>query len=358
MESEKLKKIKMQKSINTAILSYGMSGLVFHGPLLKVNKGFNVLQVWERTKEISKKHFPNVQIVKSMDEILNNPEIELVIVNTPDRFHFEMAKKTIEAGKHLVIEKPIAQKSEEAAQLVSLAKEKGVLLTVFQNRRWDGDFRTVQQILNEKVLGRIIEFESHYDRYRTAITPDTWKEEADEYGGVLYNLGSHMIDQVYALYGKPKSVTAHLKIVRTGGMVTDYYDIRLEYNEFSAILKCSYLVKNPGPRYSVYGESGTFHKFGIDPQEELLKAGNLPVGADWGKEPIEDWGTIVYEKDGETIEELVETLPGNYNIFYNNLFEAIRKAKELLVKPEETVEVLKIIEACVESNKLKKTIIL
>lgn len=349
---------KMQDSINTAILSYGMSGLVFHGPLLKVNHRFNVLQVWERTKEISKKHFPIVQIVKTFDEILNNPQIELVIVNTPDKFHFEMAKKTIEAGKHLAVEKPITQKSTEAAELVTLAKEKGVILTVFQNRRWDGDFRTVQQILKEKKLGRLVEFESHYDRYRTEITPNTWKEEADEYGGVLYNLGSHMIDQAFVLFGKPNAVTAHLKIVRTGGVVTDYYDIRLEYNGFSAILKCSYLVKNPGPRYSVYGEYGTFHKHGIDPQEELLKAGNLPVWADWGKEPIDEWGTIVYEKDGETTEELVETLPGNYNIFYNNLFEAIRKGKELLVKPEETVEVLKIMEACVESNRSKKTIIL
>lgn len=348
----------MQNSIRTAILSYGMSGLVFHGPLLKVNNRFKVLQVWERSKEISKKHFPNVQIARTFDEILNNPDIELVIVNTPDKFHSEMAKRVISAGKHLAIEKPIAQKSAEAEELINLAIKKGVLLTVFQNRRWDGDFLTVQKILREKKLGRLVEFESHYDRYRTEITPNTWKEEADEFGGVLYNLGSHMIDQAYVLFGKPTAVTAHLKIVRTAGVVTDYYDIRLEYDGFSAILKCSYLVKNPGPRYSLYGEYGTFYKHGIDPQEELLKAGNLPDSDEWGTEPIDDWGTLVYEKDGEDIEELVETIPGNYSVFYNNLYDAIRKGKELFVKPEETVAVLKIIEACVESNRLKKTIIL
>jgi len=262
------------------------------------------------------------------------------------------------AGKHIVVEKPVTQKSVEAAELVRLAKEKGLVFTVFQNRRWDGDFMTVQKILQEMKLGRLIEFESHYDRYRTAITPDTWKEETDEYGGVLYNLGSHMIDQAYVLFGKPIAVTAHLKIVRTGGAVTDYYDIRFEYKGFSAILKCSYLVKNPGPRYSVYGEYGTFYKNGIDPQEELMKAGNLPVGDDWGSEPIDEWGTIVYVENGEKIEELVKTIPGNYNIFYNNVYDAIRKGKELFVKPGDTVEVLKIIEACVESNREKRTVFL
>ncbi len=348
----------MSDSINTAILSYGMSGLVFHGPLLKVNKKFNVLQIWERSKQVSKNHFPDVQIVKSYDEILNNKNIELIIVNTPDKFHYKMARLALEAGKHVVIEKPITQKSDQAEELIKIAKAKNVVLTVFQNRRWDGDFRTVQKILKEKKLGRLVEFESHYDRYRTAITPDTWKEEADEFGGVLYNLGSHMIDQVYVLFGKPESVMANIKIVRAGGTVPDYYDIRLEYNGFTAILKCSYLVKNPGPRYSLYGEYGTFHKNGIDPQEELLKAGKLPVGEDWGTEPIDDWGTLVYEENGEDIEALIETIPGNYNIFYDNVFDAIRKGKKLFVQPEQSLEVLKIIEACVESNKLKKTVFL
>ncbi|MBK6283916.1 MAG: hypothetical protein IPF54_15825 [Draconibacterium sp.] len=167
-----------------------------------------------------------------------------------------------------------------------------------------------------------------------------------------------MIDQAYVLFGKPKSVSAHLKIVRTGGEVTDYYDIRLEYDGFSAILKCSYLVKNPGPRYSIYGEYGTFHKWGIDPQEELLKAGNLPVGDNWGTEPESEWGTILFEKDGMDFKEKIETVPGDYNIFYNNVYDAIRNGAELLVKPEEALEVLKIIEACVVSNREKRTVIL
>ena len=348
----------MNKPVKTAIASFGMSGLVFHGPLLKVNQGFDVISILERTKNISAEMFPNAKIARTYNEIIGNPEIELVVVNTPDQFHFEMVKQALQSGKHVVVEKPVTQKSAEAEKLVKLAKECGLIFTVFQNRRWDSDFRTVQKVLAEGKLGRIIEFESHYDRYRTAITPNTWKEEADEFGGVLYNLGSHMVDQVYVLFGKPKSVSAHLKIVRTAGKVTDYYDIRLEYEKFSAILKCSYLVKNPGPRYSIYGEYGTFHKFGIDPQEEHLKTGKLPIGDDWGTEPELDWGILLYEKNGVDFKEKIETLPGNYNLFYNNVYDAIRNGAELFVKPEEALEVLKILEACVVSNREKRTVIL
>lgn len=348
----------MNKPINTAIASFGMSGQVFHGPTLKVSPDFEVIQILERSKNISKKLFPETTIVRTFNEILENPEIELVVVNTPDTFHYEMVKQVLKAGKHVVVEKPVTQKSSEAEELVQLAKENGVLLTVYQNRRWDGDFRTVQKILAEKKMGRLIEFESHFDRYRTFITPETWKEAKGEYGGVLYNLGSHMVDQAYVLFGKPLAVSAHLKIVRTAGAVPDYYDIRLEYNGFSAIIKCSYLVKNAGPRYTVHGEYGTFYKSGIDPQEELLKAGKLPVGDDWGTEPPDDWGTIFYEKDGEDFEELVETERGDYTIFYNNVYEAIRNGAELFVKPEEAIEVLKILEACLKSNREERTVYL
>jgi predicted dehydrogenase len=348
----------MNNSIKTAIASFGMSGLVFHGPLLKVNPGFKVINILERSKNLSKQLFPDAAIVRSFNEILENNEIELVIVNTPDKFHYEMARQALISGKHIVVEKPVTLESNQAAELVNLAREKGLIFTVYQNRRWDGDFMTVQKVLSEKKLGRLIEFESHYDRYRTFITQDTWKEKGDEFAGVLYNLGSHMVDQVFVLFGKPLAVTAHLKIVRTGGVVTDYYDIRLEYEKFSAIVKCSYLVKDPGPRYSIYGEYGTFHKWGIDPQEELLKAGHLPIGENWGKEPESEWGTILYEKDRVDFRAKIETLPGNYNIFYNNIYDTIRNGAELFVKPEESVEVLKILEACLKSNREKRTIYL
>lgn len=348
----------MKSSIKTAIASFGMSGLVFHGPFLKTNPGFEVVSILERTKSVSQLMFPNAKIVRNYDEILNDQEIELVIVNTPDEFHYDMAVAALNAGKHIVVEKPVTLRSGEAMELLKLSVEKQKVFTVFQNRRWDNDFLTVKNILAGGKLGRLIEFESHYDRYRTTITPDTWKEEAGEFAGVLYNLGSHMVDQVFVLFGKPNAVTAHLKTVRNGGFVSDYYDVRLEFEGFSAILKCSYLVHTSGPRYMIHGENGSFFKFGIDPQEELLKNGNLPVGEEWGNEPPQFWGTLYFTKNGKSSEEKIETVAGNYHGFYNNVFEAIRNGDELLVKPEEAIEVLKILEACVISNKEKKTIFL
>lgn len=348
----------MKSAVKTALASFGMSGQVFHGPFLKTNSGYEVISVLERSKMLSQKLFHDVTIVDSFDKILENRDIELVIVNTPDRFHFEMASAALNAGKHVVVEKPVTLRSQEAEQLVQLSHKVGKILAVFQNRRWDGDFLTVQKILKDGKLGRLIEFESHYDRYRTQITPGTWKEQGDEYAGVLYNLGSHMVDQAYVLFGKPTAVTAHLKIVRIGGIVTDYYDIRLDYNTFSAILKCSYLVHTPGPRYILNGELGSFIKYGIDPQEEMLKTGLLPESENWGAEPDDLWGTLYYSKNGDARSLKIPTISGNYHHFYNNLFESIRNGKELLVQPEETVEVLKILEACIISNREKRTIIL
>ncbi len=346
----------MDKKIKTAIASFGMSGQVFHGPLLKVNPGFEVIQVHERTKNISVSMFPDAEIVRTFDAVLGNSDVELVVVNTPDVFHYPMAKKALEAGKHVVVEKPAVQKSGQMEELLAIAKEKNVIFTVFQNRRWDGDFLTVKKVLEQNKLGRLVEYEAHYDRYRREITPDTWKEEGDEFVGVLYNLGSHMVDQTLHLFGMPEAATAHLRILRTGGKVTDYYNIRLDYADFSAVLKSTLLAKNQGPRYSIFGEFGSFHKWGIDPQEEMLKGGYFPIGETWGKEPHDDWGILVYENDGLTYECNVETIPGNYNLFYDNVFDAIRNGYELAVKPEETVKVLKILEACLKSDREKRTI--
>jgi len=348
----------MNRPIKTALATFGMSSKVFHGPLLKVNKGFEVSAVLERSKELSRELFPETSIVRNFEDILKNPEVELVIINTPDELHYEMSKVALLAGKHVVVEKPMTQNSGEAEELITLAKSKGVIFTVFQNRRWDADFRTVKKVVEEAKFGRLVEFESHFDRYRTYIAPNTWKEIGNEYVGVLYNLGSHMIDQIFVLFGRPEAVTAHLQVVRSGGVVNDYYDIRLQYKGFAAILKCSYLVKDPGPRYTIHGEYGTFYKYGIDNQEALMKAGNLPQGEDWGLEDPEFWGTLVYEENGEDVEELVETVPGNYNLFYDNLFDAVRNGKELAVKPEEALEVLKILEACLLSNREKRTVFL
>lgn len=191
----------MARIIKTALAAFGMSGQVFHGPLLKVNPGFEVVSILERTENRSLKLYPEAERVRNFNAVLDNKEVELVVINTPDELHYEMAMAALEAGKHVVVEKPAARTKQQAEQLFRLAVDKGLLLTVFQNRRLDGDFLTVRKVIEQGVLGRIVEFESHFDRYRTYVDKGSWKEEGGDYIGVLYNLGSHMVDQAVVLFG-------------------------------------------------------------------------------------------------------------------------------------------------------------
>jgi scyllo-inositol 2-dehydrogenase (NADP+) len=346
----------MEHPIQTAIASFGMSGQVFHGPFLKVNPRFQVRTILERSKMISKSLYADAEIARSFEDILQDKEIELVIVNTPDRFHYEMARLALEAGKHVVVEKPFTFRVREAGDLIRLADEKGKVLTVYQNRRWDGDFLTIQKIIKSGVLGQLAEFESHFDRYRPSIDPSTWKEEEGEYAGVLYNLGSHMVDQAIVLFGMPEAVTAHLKIIRSGGKVIDYYDIRLHFPGFAALLKCSYLVKEEGPRYILHGTNGSFLKWGIDLQEEILKTGILPGGDSWGREPESKWGILNFWNNNNEQVQRIPTETGNYMAFYENLSEAIRYGQPLAVKPQEARNTIRILELAIESNREKRTI--
>lgn len=346
----------MNRPILTAINSFGMSGQVFHGPSLKVLPQFKIHKILERTKNVSAQRYPEATIVRSYDEIINDPDIELVIVNTPDFLHFDMAKQAIEAGKHVVVEKPFTKTSEDAVELINLAKKKGVILTVYQNRRLDGGFLTVKKVVEEKLLGRLVEFEAHYDRFRNFIREGSWKEDGDERTGVLYNLGSHIVDQTVQLFGVPNAVTAHLAVLRTGGRTIDNFDIRLHYDNFNTYLRSSYLVREMGPQYILHGTEGSFTKNGRDIQEEMLTSHHLPNEPNWGKEPESDWGTLNTSINGLHFQGKIETIPGNLARFYENLYKVIREGAELIVKPEQALTTIRILEACLESNRTKRTV--
>jgi len=337
--------------IKTGIASYGMSGLVFHVPLLHVNPGFEIVKIVERSYKGSEERYPNVHVVKSVEELLEDNEIELVVVNTPDATHFEYCKMALEAGKHVIVEKPFAMTSEEAEQLINVAKTQEKVLSVFQNRRWDGDFLTVKKVIQDKLLGRLVSFESHFDRYRNFIKPNTWKEEHLAGAEIVYNLGSHMIDQAYDLFGMPNSISADIGIQRTDGKADDFYNIILRYDDVFVNLKSSYLVREEGPRYIVHGTEGSFLKWGLDLQEADLKAGKYPDELDWGKEPKKLWGKLNTEIDGLHYTGRIETIPGDYKAYYQNIYEVIRNDAELIVKPEQSLDVMRIIEAAMESNK-------
>ena len=342
--------------ISTALLSYGMSGLVFHGPLLKVHPGFSLSTIVQRKSSIAPALFPKAKIVQQVDEVIQDPSIELVVVNTPNETHYEFSRKALEAGKHIIVEKPFTVTAKEADDLIALAKSKKKVLTVFQSRRWDGDFLTVKKVIEGKLVGKLVEFEAHYDRFRNYIEPNTWKEERASGTGILYNLGSHMLDQILVLFGMPVEVDARVGVQRPSGQVDDFYDIRLQYNGFHAIIKSSYLVREQGPRYILHGTEGSFTKYGTDLQEQALKDGDVPGSPGWAVEPKEFWGKLNTTLGGVHMEGNIETIPGNYPGFYKNVYEAIRENKPLEVKPEEARDVIKLIEACYESNRLHQAI--
>ena len=337
--------------IKTGIASYGMSGLVFHAPLLHVHPGFNILKIVERTYKGSTERYTYVSTCNSVEELISDDQLELIVVNTPDATHFEYCKLALEAGKNVVVEKPFTMTSSEAEELIALSKKKNKLLSVFQNRGWDGDYLTVKKVIEEKLLGRLVSFESHFDRYRNFVQPDTWKEEPNVGAEIVYNLGAHMIDQAYELFGMPKSVSADIGIQRINGKVDDFYNIVLRYDDIHASLKSSYMVREEGPRYILHGTEGSFLKWGIDPQEEDMKAGKYPNEANWGVETREFWGKLNTEINGLHFTGRLETIPGNYLSYYDNIYDALRKQKELIVTPEQSLNLIRIIEAAIESDK-------
>ena len=342
------------KEINAALCSYGMSGVIFHGPLLKAHPGFTITKILERSKNESEGKHPGTTIVRSYDAILEDPKVELVVVNTPDHLHHEMAVKAIRAGKHVVVEKPFALKTEHADELISLAKEMGVLLTVFQNRRWDGDFLSVKEIIQKGKLGRLVDFESHFDRYRTEIR-ESWKDRSTG-TGTLYNLGSHLVDQALSLFGMPEHLYCDSRMLRDGALTDDSYDLSLHYPAFKCMVRSSYLVREPGPRFTLHGTTGSYLKWGVDPQEAEMKAGKIPGIEGWGEEPDSQWGTMNAMEDGVFRVKKYPTRTGNYLSFYENLYEAIRENKPLAVLPEEARDVIRIIEAAYESSKDRKVV--
>lgn len=345
-----------KEPIKTALLSFGMSGEVFHAPLLNALPEFSLSHIVQRSSDKARQHFPDVQILRTVDEVFAIPEIELVVVNTPNETHFDFVSKALLAGKHVVVEKPFTVNVKEADALIALAKKQGRILTVFQSRRFDGDFLTVKKLVADKAVGQLVEFVAHYDRFRNYVEANTWKEERSPGTGIVYNLGSHMLDQVVSLFGLPLYADARIGIQRPGGKVDDFYDIRLEYENMLAIVKSSYLVKENMPRYILHGVQGSFVKFGIDPQEQDLKNKVVPGTAGWGVEPKEFWGKLNSMATGADVQTNVETLPGNYLEFYRNVYAAITEDRPLAVTPEQARDVIRLIEICYESSRSRQAI--
>lgn len=344
------------QSINTALCSFGMSGWVFHAPFITTHPGFNFYGVWERTKNLAQEKYPGVKTFRTLEELLADKNVELVVVNTPSVTHYDYAKQVILAGKHLIVEKPFTATVEQAEELIALAKKKKIKLSVYQNRRYDSDYRTIKKILDEGWLGKIVDAEIHYDRYVPELSYKIHKETPTPGVGVLYDLGSHLIDQAIQLFGMPIAVFADLAINRPNSKVDDYFDLKLFYPDHRATLKSSYYVREPMPGYQIHGTLGSFIKHKTDVQETDLQAHKKPGSADWGTEPDSQKGLLHTEKDGKVIKEYVQSEKGNYGDYYEGVYNAIRNNADVPVSGEEGKRVIEVIAAAIKSNKEKKVI--
>jgi scyllo-inositol 2-dehydrogenase (NADP+) len=334
------------KKIRTALVGYGSVAEKMHAPLISVCDDLELVAVVERSKERSKEKYPQVKIFRTLEDLLYADVADLIVIVTPNEFHFPYAKMALEAGKHVVVDKPVTIHSYEAELLHKIALDKGLVLSVFQNRRWDGDIQTIRKILNEGVLGRVVHFESHFDRFRPVLV-DNWREKDVPGNGITYDLGTHLIDQTVMLFGKPQWVYAEILRQRTGAVADDFFDITLMFEGIKARLTASVLVNAPLPKFLVLGEKGSYFKFGLDVQEKAFKAGQKPEGVDWGLENAEAWGILHLENSSTSY----PTERGDYRHFYRNIAETILGQAKLAVKMEEAILVLKIIEAAFLSQK-------
>lgn len=345
----------MNQVVRVGLVGYGMAGEVFHAPAIAVVPGLKLTKVVERHSNKCQARYPWVETVRNVEELLADPNIELVVIATPNTLHYELIRQALFADKHVVVEKPFTPTSQQATELIDLAHERHKLLSVHHNRRWDGDFLTIKQIVESNLLGNLVEYEVHFDRFRSSIKTN-WRESDQPGSGILYDLGSHLIDQALCLFGLPDTITADLRKQRQDAKTIDAFELILNFDDLKVTAKAGQLVRELGPHFILHGTNGSFVKYGMDPQEEALKQGQLPEGSNWGKEPKERWGTLNTELNSLHFYGQIETIPGCYPAYYQNIFNAITQKAELIVTPKQARNTIRIIELAIESHTQKRTV--
>lgn len=341
--------------VKVGLCAFGMSGKVFHAPFLKEHPGFFMSAVVERSKEESKNKYPEATIYRSVEDMLKSSDVEVVVVNTPVQTHFEYAKMALEAGKHVIVEKPFTVDVSEAEQLVKLADEKGLFISVYQNRRFDRDFLQVKKILQDKVLGDIKEVEIRFDRFRTEPSGKQHKENPNQTGsGSLHDLGAHLVDQAVQLFGFPEKLFADVFSMKGSEFANDYFEILLYYkNNMRLRLKSSVFSKEAHYAYMIHGSKGSFLQERTDNQEAELVAGSIPAYGETWTVPLKDSDGILnfLNGDGQTERILTSSEPGNYMNYYQEIYEHIVFGYDLPSPGKEVIQNMKIIDASLESSK-------
>ncbi len=342
------------RTIGVGLLGYGLAGSIFHAPVIAAVPRLALRTVMTSRAGDVARDLPGAAVVATPERIFDDPSIELVVIATPNPTHADLARQALHAGKHVVIDKPMTVTSAEADALIALARDRGRLLCAYQNRRWDNDFLTVKDVIDSGRLGRIFTYEAHYDRFRPALKPG-WREERAPGSGLLFDLGSHLIDQALVLFGLPQTVSADVLVRRPNAVVDDYFTLVLAYPELRVILGASTIVADPGPHFAVHGDAGSFVKYGMDAQEAALKA-RLPVGgAAWGTDSPDAFGTLV-AADGTR--ETLPTIAGNYAGFYASLAGAILDGGAPPVTGEQGRDVVRVVELAHRSSLERRTVAL
>jgi len=344
------------QAINVGLIGFGFAGRTFHAPVIRAVAGLRLAAILQRKGNDAANAYPEVRIARTLEELLASDSIQLVVVATPNTSHFDLARQCLLAGRHVVIDKPFATSYAEAAELVALAEKCGRLLSVYHNRRFDGDFKTVRYLIASEALGRIVLYESHYDRYRLQLRPGAWREQEGAGSGVFFDLGPHLIDQALALFGAPEAVSADVRIERDGAVVDDAFDLTLRYPRLRVFLRATMLASKPAPHFLIHGTKGSYVKYGLDPQENALKRGELPGGPGWGKEPPEAWGTLSQVEGEKVTERAVPTEAGDYRGYYENIRDAILGKAELEVTPQAALSVMRILELAQQSSRERRVI--
>jgi scyllo-inositol 2-dehydrogenase (NADP+) len=344
--------------VRVGLIGFGLAGRAFHAPVIRAVPGLELACIVERSATRAREKYPDVRVARTVEDLLADKEIELCVVATPNDSHFELARACLLAGRDVVVDKPFTPTLAESEELVRLATERGRLITVYVERRWDGDFGTVKKIVRSGRLGTVVEYECRFDRFRPEPKTNAWRERADQPGaGVLFDLGPHVIDQALVLFGEPLAITASAFCERESSEVDDSFDVCMEYPHLRAMVRARIIAFTPGPHFLIHGTKGSFVKYGMDPQEALLRGDDFPQGTDWGErwgeEAESQWGTLSVVGEPSV---KVKTERGDYRGFYANVRDAIEKKAPLEVTPEQALQTMRALMLAHKSSRERRTV--
>jgi len=343
--------------IEVGLVGFGLAGRAFHALVIRAVPGLHLAAILQRTGTEAAEEYPDVRIVRSLDELLSISEIRLVVIATPNETHYPFARQCLEAGRDVVVDKPFTTTLEDAVSLVQLAKSANRLLTVYQNRRYDGDFQAIRKLVADGALGRIVRFETSYDRFRPQLKPGAWRETARPGSGILFDIAPHLIDHALVLFGLPEAVTADVRTERENAATDDAFDITLHYsNGMRAVLQSSILAAVPRPRFVLFGTQASFVKQTFDPQEANLRRGFIPTDTAWGAEPEENWGVLTVPSGDSFERRRVPSAVCDYRDYYSNVRNAILGRASLAVTPEWALDVMRLLELARDSSQKRRTI--